>query len=66
MDAAVPTQGAPFVVNGGEFIVSPHGSMAVTIQFAPTAKGNMQGVLLIQSSDPKHRMVKIKVSGVGK
>ena len=36
MDAAVPTQGAPFVVSGGEFIVSPHGSMAVTIEFAPT------------------------------
>jgi hypothetical protein len=66
MDAAVPTQGAPFVVNGGEFIVSPHGSMAVTIEFAPTSKGKMQGVLLIQSSDPKHRSVKVKVSGVGK
>jgi sugar lactone lactonase YvrE len=66
MDAAVPTQGAPFVVNGGQFIVSPHGSMAVTIEFAPTAKGSMQGVLLIQSSDPKHRTVQVKVSGVGK
>ncbi len=66
MDAAVPTQGAPFVVNGGEFIVSPHGSMAVTIEFAPTSKGSAQGVLLIQSSDPKHRSVKVKVSGVGK
>jgi len=66
MDAAVPTQGAPFVVNGGQFIVSPHGSMAVTIEFAPTAKGKMQGVLEIQSSDPKHRAVKVKVSGVGK
>jgi Abnormal spindle-like microcephaly-assoc'd, ASPM-SPD-2-Hydin len=66
MDAAVPTQGAPFVVSGGQFIVSPHGSMAVTIQFAPTAKGKMNGVLVIQSSDPKHRAVKVKVSGVGK
>ena len=66
MDAAVPTQGAPFVVNGGQFIVSPHGSMAVTVEFAPTAKGKMQGVLEIQSSDPKHRAVKVKVSGVGK
>jgi hypothetical protein len=66
MDAAVPTQGAPFVVNGGEFIVSPHGSRAVTIEFAPTSKGSVQGVLLIQSSDPKHRSVKVKVSGVGK
>ena len=43
MEAAVPTQGAPFVVNGGEFIVSPHGSMAVTIEFAPTAKGACTG-----------------------
>ena len=66
MDAAVPTQGAPFVVNGGVFIVSPHGSMGVTIEFAPTAKGSVHGVLEIQSSDPKHRTVKVKVSGVGK
>jgi hypothetical protein len=66
MDAAVPTQGAPFVVSGGEFIVSPHGSMAVTIEFAPTAKGRMHGVLAITSSDPKHRAVQVKVSGVGK
>ena len=44
MDAAVPTQGAPFVVNGGVFIVSPHGSMGVTIEFAPTAKGSVHGV----------------------
>jgi sugar lactone lactonase YvrE len=66
MDAAVPTQGAPFVVTGGEFIVSPHGSMAVTIDFAPTAKGSVHSVLEIQSSDPKHRTVKVKVTGVGK
>jgi sugar lactone lactonase YvrE len=66
MDASVPTQGAPFVVNGGEFIVSPHGSMAVTIEFAPTAKGRMRGVLELQSSDPKHRTVTVKVSGTGK
>jgi sugar lactone lactonase YvrE len=66
MDAAVPTQGAPFVVNGGVFIVSPHGSMAVTIEFAPTAKGSVHGILEIQSSDPKHRSVKVKVTGVGK
>ncbi len=66
MDAAVPTEGAPFVVSGGEFIVSPHGSMAVTIEFAPTGKGKMHSVLVIQSSDPKHRAVKVKVSGVGK
>ena len=66
MEAAVPTQGAPFVVNGGEFIVSPHGSMAVSVEFAPAAKGKMSGVLVIQSSDPKHRAVKVKVSGVGK
>jgi HYDIN/CFA65/VesB-like, Ig-like domain len=66
MDAAVPTQGAPFVVSGGEFIVSPHGSMAVAIEFAPNAKGKMHGVLVIQSSDPKHRTVKVKVSGVGR
>ena len=51
MDAAVPTQGAPFVVSGGEFIVSPHGSKAVTIEFAPAAKGSAQGVLL----DPEQR-----------
>ena len=62
MDAAVPTQGAPFVVSGGEFIVNPHGSMAVTIEFAPTAKGKMHGVLEITSSDPKHRTVKVKVA----
>ena len=66
MDAAVPTQGAPFVVAGGEFLVSPHGSMAVTIDFAPTAKGSVHSVLEIQSSDPKHRTVTVKVSGVGK
>ncbi len=66
MDAAVPTLGAPFVVSGGDFIVSPHGSMAVTIEFAPSAKGKMHGVLEITSSDPKHRAVKVKVSGVGK
>ncbi|MFZ0678045.1 choice-of-anchor D domain-containing protein, partial [Candidatus Binatus sp.] len=66
MDAAVPTQSAPFVVTGGEFIVSPHGSTAVTIDFAPTTKGSVHRVLEIQSSDPKHRTVNVKVSGVGK
>ena len=64
--AAVPTQGAPFVVSGGQFIVSPHGSTAVTIQFAPMAKGSVHGVLDIMSSDPKHRAVMVKVSGIGK
>jgi hypothetical protein len=66
MEAAVPSQVAPFVVSGGEFLVSPHGSMAVTIEFAPTAKGAVHGVLDVQSSDPKHRTVKVKVSGTGK
>ncbi len=66
MEAAVPAQAAPFVVSGGQFIVSPHGSKAVTIEFAPTAKGAVHGVLDVQSSDPKHRTVKVKVSGVGK
>src|SRR4029077_15233412 len=66
MDAAVPTQGAPFVVSGGQFVVSPHGTKAVTIEFAPTIKGSAHGILLIQSSDPKHRTVEVKVSGVGK
>jgi len=61
----VPTQVAPFVVSGGEFVVSPHGSRAVTIEFAPTAKGAVHGVLDVQSSDPKHRTVKVKVSGIG-
>jgi hypothetical protein len=65
MQAAVPTQVAPFVVSGGEFVVSPHGSRAVTIEFAPTAKGAVHGVLDVQSSDPKHRTVKVKVSGIG-
>ena len=60
------TPAAPFVVNGGEFIVSPHGSMAVSVEFTPTAKGKMHGVLVVQSSDPKHRAVEVKVSGVGK
>jgi hypothetical protein len=62
----VPTQSPPFVVNGGEFIVRPHGSMKVTVEFAPSMKGSMRGVLEIQSSDPKHRTVMVKVSGVGK
>ena len=66
MRAAVPTQVAPFVVSGGEFVVSPHGSMAVMIEFAPTAKGAVHGVLEVQSSDPKHRTVRVKVSGIGK
>ncbi len=66
MDAAVPILGTPFVVNGGQFVVSPHGTMAVAIEFAPTVKGSVRAVLEIQSSDPKHRTVKVKVSGVGK
>jgi NHL repeat len=66
MAAAVPTLGAPFVVSGGEFIVGPHGAMAVAIEFAPTVKGPAHGVLVIQSSDPKHLSVKVKFSGIGK
>ena len=50
MDAAVPTQGAPFVVSGGEFTVNPHGSMAVVIEFAPTAKGSCTAVLEIRAA----------------
>jgi hypothetical protein len=64
--AAIPTQGAPFVVSGGEFSVSPHGSMKVKIVFAPKAKGTARGVLTITSSDPKHRAVTVRVSGIGK
>ncbi|HZC45434.1 MAG TPA: choice-of-anchor D domain-containing protein [Candidatus Acidoferrum sp.] len=64
--AAVPTQGAPFMVSGGEFTVSPHGSKAVTIVFAPTVAGTARGVLTITSSDPKHRSVTVKVSGIGR
>jgi sugar lactone lactonase YvrE len=64
--AAVPTQGAPFVVSGGEFTVSPHGSTAVTIEFSPMVKGAVRRVLEITSSDPKHRTVRVKVSGIGK
>ena len=64
--AGVPTQSAPFVVSGGEFIVSPHGSMTVGIEFAPTVRGPARAVLTITSSDPKHRMVEVKVSGTGK
>jgi sugar lactone lactonase YvrE len=66
MVATVPTKGAPFVVTGGEFTVNPHGSMAVTIQFAPVKKGSAKEELEITSSDPKHRTVKVKVSGIGK
>ena len=64
--AAVPTESAPFVVSGGEFTIVPRGSMAVTIQFAPTAKGTARGVLEITSSDPKHQTVTVKMSGGGK
>jgi hypothetical protein len=63
--AGVPTQGAPFVVSGGEFMVNPHGSMAVTIEFSPTVTGAAHGVLTITSTDPKHRTVTVKVSGTG-
>ena len=63
--AAVPTQGAPFLVSGGEFTIDPRGSMAVTIQFAPTVKGTARAVLEIVSSDPKHKTVTIKMSGAG-
>jgi hypothetical protein len=63
--AGVPTTSAPFPVNGGEFTLSPHGSMAVTIQFTPTVKGKEHSVLTITSSDPKHRSVTVKVSGTG-
>ena len=63
--AGVPTTSAPFPVNGGEFTVNPHGSMAVTIQFTPTVKGKERGELTITSSDPKHRSVTVKVSGTG-
>jgi hypothetical protein len=66
MGAAVPTLSVPFVVSGGQFVVSPHGSMAVAIRFAPTAKGSMHGVLIIQSTDPKRRTVRVKISGTGK
>jgi hypothetical protein len=66
MLATVPTKGAPFVLTGGEFTVDPHGSMAVTIKFAPTAKGEAHEVIEITSSDPKDRMAKVKVSGTGK
>jgi sugar lactone lactonase YvrE len=66
MAASVPTLGAPFAVSGGEFIVDPHGSTTIAIQFAPTAKGTAREVLEITSSDPKHRTVKVKLSGVGK
>ena len=64
--ATVPTTSAPFPVSGGEFTVNPHGSMAVMITFAPTKKGSAHAVLEITSSDPKHRVVKVKVSGTGK
>jgi sugar lactone lactonase YvrE len=64
--AEVPTQSAPFVVNGGEFTVSPHGSMTVGIEFAPTVMGPARTILTITSSDPKHRTVEVKVSGTGK
>ena len=64
--ASVPTQGAPFVVSGGQFTVDPHGSTAVTIEFAPTTKGTARAVIEITSTDPKHRVVKVKMSGTGK
>jgi sugar lactone lactonase YvrE len=64
--ATVPTLGAPFSVNGGEFTVSPHGSTAVTIEFVPTVKGDAQGAVEITSSDPKRRSVQVKLSGRGK
>jgi hypothetical protein len=38
----------------------------VMITFAPTVKGSAHAVLEITSSDPKHRVVKVKVSGTGK
>ena len=66
MMAAVPSRGAPFVVTGGEFMVNPHGSSTVTITFAPAAKGSAHATIEITSSDPKHRMVKVKMSGSGK
>ena len=66
MTATVPSKGAPFVLVGGEFTVDPHGSMTVTVKFAPTAKGGAHEVVEITSSDPKHRTAKIKMSGEGK
>jgi sugar lactone lactonase YvrE len=66
MAASVPTLAAPFMVSGGEFTVNPHGTTAITVEFAPTAKGTARIVLEITSSDPKHRMVKVKMSGIGK
>jgi hypothetical protein len=66
MVAGVPTQGAPFMVNGGEFAVSPRGSVSVAVEFAPTVKGSMHGMLTITSSDPKHLTSKVTMTGTGK
>lgn len=64
--ASVPTEAAPFVVSGGQFTIGPHGSTLVTIQFEPIAKGAAHGTIEITSSDPKHRTMKVKLSGAGK
>ena len=67
LTGAVAIPGAQFPVSsgGGQFSVSPKGTSAVTIQFAPTVAGATKSTVQITSSDPKHRTVIVTLKGIG-
>jgi hypothetical protein len=56
---------APFTVaGGGQYSLAPRASASVTITFNPDILGSASQELPIISSDPKHPLVNVAVSGV--
>jgi hypothetical protein len=61
---SVPKHNPPFSIDKSAFTVAPSASSTVTVQYAPTKKGNNNDALSITSDDPtQKKAIKVKLKG---
>jgi uncharacterized protein (TIGR03437 family) len=65
VSAIASSSGVTIVSPAVPFTVQPGATTAVTMKFAPTAAGAVNGMLTINSNDPAHGQITVSFSGTG-
>ncbi|MBI4635085.1 MAG: SBBP repeat-containing protein [Candidatus Rokubacteria bacterium] len=60
------TLSAPFTLlaGGGTFSLAPGATLAVTVQFSPSARGTARSALTVTSDDPARPATRVQVTGI--
>jgi len=58
--------GVTVTSGGGAYLLPPKGSLTIHLRYAPAARGTLQGVIPISTTDPGQPMIYLPLTGKGK